>query len=251
MNKTEITVSIVIPAYNEEINFRKGRLSELLTFLKKQKFTWEILFVNDGSTDDTLSLLNIFSKDNTGVSVIDIPHGGKVAAVESGVMEAKGTYVLFTDFDQSTPISALTQVLKKFHDGADIVIARRKHIKGWPMHKILRSRIYNLLVQLIILPGIKDTQCGFKAFKTDLAQKLFKQLIVTRKNQQGRYMGAFDVELLFLAKKYGYTIESIDVDWYYIQSGKLAFSEPFKMLLNIITIRYNDFLNKYNRRIAV
>lgn len=245
MTEQKPLISIVIPAYNEEKNYKNGRLNDLFSFMKKQKFSWEVIFVNDGSTDQTLSFLKKIAHTKRRVSVLNISHGGKVISVKSGILQAKGEYVLFSDFDQSTPISEITKVLDAFKEGADVVIARRKKIYGWPLPQRIRSRIFNLLVQLIILPGIPDTQCGFKAFRTSIAKKLFHTLQVTKASQKGRYMGAFDVELLFLARKMHFSIKSIDAEWYCVRAGSLAASEPLKMLLNILTMRFYDLTGKY------
>lgn len=246
MSDKKILITIVIPAYNEERNFHSGRLNNLFSYLEKQKFTWELLFINDGSTDNTSSLLKKLSKEHPHTKVIDIKHGGKAIAVETGVMKARGEFVLFTDFDQSTPISEVTQFLKELQNGAEVVIAHRKHIYNWPTLQRLRSRIFNFLVQIIILPGLTDTQCGFKAFRTRIAQQLFNNLMITKKNQTGRYMGAFDVELLFIAKKMKHKIKSVDVNWYCVRAGSVAFSEPIKMLHNILSMRAYDFFNRYD-----
>jgi len=245
--KNSLIFSIVIPAYNETKNFKRGRLNELFDFLQKQYFSWEIIFVNDGSTDDTLPLLNKLGQKYPAVKILDIVHGGKAGAVKAGVGKAKGEFVLFTDFDQSTPIPEVIKVLRKFEKGADVVIARRKHVHGWPMPQRIRSKMFNLLVQLLILPGIADTQCGFKAFRTSIARNLFNNLLITKGAQKGRFMGAFDVELLFLARKKNYKIQSIDVNWYCVRAGSLTWLEPLKMLLNIITVRVYDTMGRYSK----
>lgn len=240
------SISIIIPAYNEEKNFTKRKIEKVFDFLNKQKFNHEIIFVNDGSTDNTLSLLNEVVKKNKNARVLSITHGGKRAAVEAGVMNAKGKFVLFTDFDQSTPISEILKILESFQKGADVVISKRKKTYDWPLPQRIRSKIFNLLVQIIILPGFKDTQCGFKAFRTKQGRKLFKKLLVTKKNHKGRYMGAFDVELLYLAKRMGYKIKDVDVVWYCVKAERVAFSEPIKMLVDILKIRIFDLLKKYS-----
>lgn len=246
MKEKKLAITIVVPSYNEAKNFRNGRLNSLFVFLKEQEFSYEIIFVNDGSTDNTLQLLQKLATTKPNVRILNIPHGGKAAAVKAGVMAARGDVVLFTDFDQSTPIFEVTKVLDSFKKGADAVIARRKHVQDWPLPQRLRSKVFNLLAQGIILPGVSDTQCGFKAFRTSLARKLFSNLRVTKSVQQGRYMGAFDVELLFLAKKYNYVIKTIDIHWYCVRAGSLAFTEPIRMLADVITIRIYDTIGRYN-----
>lgn len=233
----QIKLSVIIPAYNEAENFKRGVLEEVNKFLKKQKYLWEVVLVNDGSTDATFKLLKTFSTKNPGFRVLDIPHGGKVAAVSAGIKDAKGEIVLFTDFDQSTPISEVEKVLREFKRGVDVVVGERpsKDVNR-SFFQMIRSKAFNLAVQAVALPGIKDTQCGFKAFKNEIGKKLFNELKVTHRTQKGGYMGAFDVEILFLARKYGYKIISIPVSWKYFKSGRLSSLEPLKMLRDVFSV---------------
>lgn len=231
-------LSIVIPAYNESENFKRGAIDQVKEYLSRQKFSWEVILVNDGSTDNTLALLNNFAKKNPGFRVLDIHHGGKVKAVTAGVMDSRGKYILFTDFDQSTPSYEIDKVLKAFSQGADVVIGKRKsEDMNWTTLQKIRSKIFNLLTQLIVLPGISDTQCGFKAFKNEVGKKLFNMLKVTKYTQKDGYMGAFDVELLFLARNNRFKIIQIPVSWKYFESKRLQWSEPIKMLRDILFVR--------------
>lgn len=248
MNSTDkILLSVVIPAFNEVENYQRGALKSVVSYFKKQKYGWEILLVNDGSTDETLKCLKEFAKANKGFKVVDIEHGGKVAAVTAGVRESKGSIVLFTDFDQSTPIEEVEKVIEQIHRGADVVIGNRGDVEGWSTGQKFRSFVFNLLVQCITLPGISDTQCGFKAFKNDVGQKLFDNLKVTYHTQKGGYMGAFDVELLFLARRLGYKISQIPVEWKYYKSNRLTWTEPFKMLRDVIKVRLFDLSDGYHK----
>lgn len=239
----KIKLSLVIPTYNESENFRRGVLNEVVNFLGSQKYTWEVILVNDGSTDDTSKLLEKFVDKHRGFKVLDIPHGGKVMAVIAGIMEAKGEIVFFSDFDQSVPISEVGKILSEFRKGADVVIGRRASKIGWSFFQKLRSQIFNILVQMIILPGIKDTQCGFKAFKNSVAKDLFGSLKVTKHTAGGGYMGAFDVEILYLSRKKGYKVASVPVIWRYFKSSRLSLIEPAKMLRDVIWVRltYLDY----------
>ncbi len=231
-------LSVIIPAYNEEQNFKRGVLDKVWDFLSRQKISWEVILVDDGSTDKTLKLLQVFAENKKGFKVLDISHGGKVMAITAGVKEANGEVILFSDFDQSTPITEIKKVMEEFNQGADIVIAKRAGKKeGWSTLQALRSKTFNLMTQLLILPGISDTQCGFKAFKNSIAKDLFNKLVITKKNEEGRYMGAFDVELLYLAKKMGLKIVSIPVSWKYYKSGKFSVLEPLKMLIDLLKLR--------------
>jgi len=243
-------LSIVIPAYNEEENFKRGVLFEIEKYLKKQNFSWEVVLVNDGSTDKTLGFFNSFIKKVKNFRVLNIPHGGKFLAVSAGVFEARGDFILFTDFDQSTPISEVSKTLPLLKRDIDIVIGSRvgedaKRIND-PFFRYIRSRSFNLLVRIILFLNIKDTQCGFKIFKSDVARNLFKKLKVTSIGHlEGGYMGAFDAEILFLAKKFHFKIELIGVKWQYFKSQKLSFKEPFLMLFDILKIRLFDLFGKY------
>lgn len=232
----KVKLSVVIPAYNEAENFKRGVLDQVYTYLRKQRYNWEIVLVNDGSTDQTWKCLRRFAHRSPRIKIIDVAHSGKVGAVSAGVMASKGEIILFTDFDQSTPITQVSKVLKEFSRGAHLVIGNRKSPER-SLLGLLRSKTFSLLVQLIVLPGISDTQCGFKAFQNNIAKELFSALEVTRHTQKGGYMGAFDVELLFLARQRGYQIKPIPVCWREIKSDKLSFSEPFKMLRDVIRVR--------------
>lgn len=238
----KIKLSIVIPVYNESKNFSKGVLDSLVRFLKSQKYGFEVIFVNDGSTDNTPTLLKNFTKKNSGFRLLNIPHGGKVVAVTAGVMEAKGEIVVFSDFDQSTPIGQIKKFLLKFKAGADVVIGERIKKTGWSFFQNLRSKTFNLLTQIIVLPGIRDTQCGFKAFKNNVAKELFSNLKATMHTAKDGYKGAFDVELLYMARKRGYKIARVPVQWNYIESSRLSPLEPLKMLRDIIFLRLS-YLN--------
>lgn len=243
-------LSIVIPAYNEEENFRRGVLEKVSTYLEKRPFSWEVIFVDDGSVDSTLRLLSNFVKKHPGFYLIESDHGGKFKAVAKGVYEAKGEVVLFSDFDQSTPISEFEKFQKEFQKGSDVIIGNRvagERIND-PLYRYVRSRMFNLLVRVIILPGISDTQCGFKAFKGQVGKKLFSSLLVAKEEHVGgSFMGGFDVELLYLARKMGYKISEVPVKWAYAKSSRLSFWHPLRIFLDILKIRAFDFLGKYKK----
>ena len=247
---SKIFLSIVIPAFNEAENFKKGCLDQVVEYLGKQKYTWEVILVDDGSTDKTSILLPTFAKEKRGFRYFKISHSGKLGAVKAGMMAAKGEYVLFTDFDQSTSIKEVEKVLKEFKKGAEVVIAsryekgaerRNDSLPSW-----LRSVVFNWLVRLVLGLRIKDSQCGFKAFKTPVAQELFGSLCAHQvKKIKKPFMGAFDLELLFIAQKRGLKIVSIPVIWYRVESDKLRLGEPLQMLWALFKIRFYDLLGHY------
>lgn len=240
-------LSVVIPAYNEAANFRNRVLDEPLEYLKKQKYSWELVFVDDGSTDDTHKLLKNLCSLNNRVNLIKIPHGGKAAAVIAGVLAAKGKYILLTDFDQSTPIDQVEKFLEAHQNGADIVTGTRVKTERDTLVRKIRSWAFVTLVQIVALPGIKDSQCGFKSFTNVAAQKIFKNLkIYPLKNVVGGFMGAWEVEVFFLARKYGFRIDQLPVRWIKIPSEKLnIWKEPLQMAIDTFKIRIYDILGRY------
>jgi len=207
-------VSIIIPCYNEEANLKKGVLKEVSDFLNKQKFTWEVLICNDESTDNSLRFCQDFVKNHPGFRVLDLPHGGKPSAVWGGIQAAKYPLVLFTDMDQSTPLKEINKLLP-FFKNYDIVIGSRGSTRhGFSLVRKLMSRVFLIIRKLILLPQISDTQCGFKAFKTDVAKKLFPRLqFFQQKQASGWRVSAFDVELLFMAQIWGYKTKEVEVTW--------------------------------------
>lgn len=245
-------LSVIIPAYNEEPNFKKGTIGEVPEFLKKQDYAYEILIVDDGSSDNTASLAQDFAKKHANVRVIKNPHEGKAATVKTGVEEAKGDYVLFTDFDQATPIHEVARLLPYFTE-YDIVIGSRQlpgaKREKEPIHRHIMGLVFNILVQIIAVRGIWDTQAGFKCFKAQVAKELFGQLRVygKAKKVQGALVTAFDVELLFIAKKRGFKIKEVPIIWHHVSTSRVSpIKDSLRMLRDVIKIRLNDFRGVYN-----
>lgn len=243
-------LSVVIPAYNESQNFRAGVLESVRGFLSKQKFSWEVIFVNDGSTDETKSLLARFCRTNRGYRLLNIPHGGKAAAVSAGMLASKGEIALFTDFDQSTPLKEVLNFIKAHEEGADVVIGVRgvkEETKNDTLFRKLRSKIFVFWVQMILLPEIQDSQCGFKSFRRKFIKPIFTNLKVTKTVKiSGAYMGAFDVEALFLAKKLGAKIVQLPVSWTKILSQHLnIWKEPLQMAIDVLKVRCYDIVGRY------
>lgn len=243
-------LSIVIPAYNEANNFRDGLLKPAIDYLAKQKYPWEVIFVNDGSTDDTEKLLTAFCRANSDYQLLTIPHGGKAAAVTAGMLAARGEIVLFTDFDQSTPLAQIEKFIESHENGSDIVIGDRGVMDKMnnTFFRRFRSWVFLMLVQLVLIPGIRDSQCGFKSFKQKYIKKIFSNLKVTNTGVvTGGYMGAFDVEALFLGRKLNCKISQIVVDWNKVEGTRLnPVLEPIKMAIDVFKVRIFDILGKYD-----
>ena len=208
-------ISIIIPCYNEEKNLKNGVLDDVYNFLSKQDYKWEVLICNDASTDNSLKITKEYEKKYKNFRVLDLPHGGKPGAVWGGIKEAKYEIVLFTDMDQSTPISELNKLLPYFNQGFDVVIGSRGALReGNTFIRKLMATVFLNFRRLMLLPQIIDTQCGFKTIRTDLAKKIFPKLgYFQEKSQSGWRVSAFDVELLFMAQSWGHKIKEVKVKW--------------------------------------
>jgi len=210
------SISIIIPCYNEENNIRGGVLEQVYRFLIKQQLIWEVIICNDESTDNSLKLAQDFSSKHKGFRVLDLTHGGKPSAVWGGIKEAKYSISLFTDMDQSTPLKELTKLLPFFNKNYDVVIGSRGESReGNSLVRKIMAKGFLFGRRLFLLPNIIDTQCGFKAIKTDLAKKIFPNLefFKDKSDKKGWRVSAFDVELLFMAQKWGYKIKEVEVNW--------------------------------------
>lgn len=246
-------LSVIIPAFNEEENFKRGCLNQVGRYLRKQPFFWELILVDDGSTDKTAELLKNYSEQQPGCRYLRSLHQGKFGAIKKGIFIAKGKIVLFTDFDQSVDINHLSKALLAFEKKVDLVIGDRMLSGARKISESffneLRSTVFSKLTKLLMNWEIKDTQCGFKAFRRPIARQLFNELQVHRfKEIKEPFMGAADVELLFLARKRGFKIVSIPVSWKRIKSNRLTLKEPFLMLTAVFKIKLFSLLGYYNKR---
>lgn len=242
-------LSVIIAAYNEEDNLRRGSLTLVVEYLKSQKFAWEVIVVNDGSSDDTQSLLNQFAKNNPGVQIVDNPHMGKAASVITGALKGSGEVILFTDMDQATPMSELDKFLPKFKEKYDIVIGSRADRQGAPMFRQILARGQVIMRALILRLPFKDTQCGFKAFSHTAAQKIFT--IMHELNPPKVITGpavnpGFDVELLYLGRKLGFNIAEIPVAWRYQESRRVSFvKDTISGLTGLLLVRWRSLTHTY------
>jgi len=248
---SNIFLTVVIPAYNEEKNIRLGALDKVSRYLDHQPYMWEAIIVNDGSSDQTDALAKEFVKTNKGFRYIDNPHQGKAATVISGVLQAKGSYVLFSDLDQATPLKEVEKLLPWFDKGFDVVIGSRKDKReGAPILRRLMARGFMFLRTIILgLKGISDTQCGFKVFKKDVAENIFKRLELygKAKTVTGAMVTAgFDIEVLFLAKTLGYAIKEVPVEWHYVETRRVnPITDSWQALKDIVSIRVHAWKREY------
>lgn len=244
-------LSVVIPCYNEEKNIRLGALNKVNNYLNSQKFDWEVLIVNDGSDDNSTDLVKDFIARKPRYKLINNTHQGKARTVTAGIMKAKGKYVLFTDLDQATPLSEFNKFMPWLENGYEVVIGSRDAKReGAPFLRSLMGPGFALLRSKIIgLADIRDTQCGFKAFKSSAAKKLFKKLKLYGSCQQIRgsnVTAGFDVELIYIAKKMGYKIKEVPVEWHYIETRRVnPLIDSWNGLLDILRIKLLDLQGKY------
>lgn len=245
-------LSVIIPAFNEETNFRRGVLNQVYDYLSKQPYPYQVIIVDDGSHDQTRTLINQFIERKPAWQLIANPHYGKAHTVATGILSAQGQFSLFTDFDQATPIKEVEKLLpfvqKEYHlaIGSREIRGAKREAEPWYRH--LMGKIFNLFVKLITIKGIQDTQCGFKLFRSPVAKDIFRRLIVYQNRQETHaFTGAFDVELLYLAKKRGYRIKEVPVIWHHIHSDRVnPWRDSIKMFTDLIKIRTADWLGKYD-----
>jgi dolichyl-phosphate beta-glucosyltransferase len=249
-----IEYSIVMPAYNEADKI-SSTITQVLGFMRGFCESFEFLIVNDGSSDSTAQIVADMARENTELHLIDNPHKGKGFAVWTGIMKAQGEYIYMADADLSTPITELKKLTVWVKDqDFDIVIASREGIGadrvGEPVYRHIMGRVFNIWVQLIALPGIQDSQCGFKLFKKKAAKDIFSRLQIygsDSKQIKGAYFGAWDVEVLYLARKLGYTVKQVPVTWVHVKTTRISpIKDSFKMASDVIKVRMNDLKGKYN-----
>ena len=240
-------LSIVIPAWNESANIKRGALDQVLKYLARQKFSWEVIVVNDGSSDDTLRLLEKYP-----VKVINNPHQGKAASVASGVSQSAGRIILFSDMDQATPISEFDKFIPKFKEGFDIVIGSRSGRKGAPIYRQILAYGMVILRTILLRLPYRDTQCGFKAFTKPTAQKLFvifNKVHPVRPTTGGVTNPGFDVELLYLSRKLGFRTAEVTVNWEHQHGERVRFiKDAIAGTWELLLVRWRSLTNTYGLR---
>ncbi len=228
-------LSVVIPAHNEEKRL-PGTLEQVFAFLDRQDYSSEVLVVENGSQDRTYQVAEEFTANHPNLKVIREQQAGKGLAVRRGMLEARGQYRFMCDADLSMPIEEVNRFVPPSLNGVDIAIASREEPDsiryGEPAYRHIGGRWINTLIRLLALPGLHDTQCGFKCFREAVAKDLFRN--------QTMDGWSFDIELLYIARQRGYRIEELAIPWYYRADSRV---EPLKdavaMFLDILKIRRN------------
>lgn len=234
------SISIVIPCYNEEKRIGKT-LKKVISYMEKKNHDYEIIVVDDGSKDRTIEVVNSIKNKKTRI-IRNKKNLGKGGTVRNGMLHASKRYALFSDADLSTPIEELEKFIR-LKDRYKVLIGSRALKKSdikikQPFYRVLMGRVFNLMVQLIVVWGVKDTQCGFKMFRKDASRKIF--------SRQAFNGFGFDVEILFIAKKLGYKIKEIPVVWLNSPETKVsAVKDSARMFMDLVRIRINDLKGKY------
>ncbi len=249
----ELFLSIVIPAYNEEKRIERS-LEKIYHYLRSQPFPYEVIISDDGSTDSTREIVKRHQEDWLELELLENPHRGKAPAVISGMKHANGRYVLFTDVDLSVSIEEVGKMLVWLEDqGYDIAIASREGPgavrMNEPYMRHIMGRIFNFIVQILVLPGINDTQCGFKLFRQLPADMIFQQVRLysdTDSEITGAKVSGFDVEILFIARKLGYKIKEVPVTWVYKDNSKVhSLKDSYYNFMDVLRVKMNGIKGLY------
>ena len=252
-------LSVVIPAYNEEENIRKNVLEKVYQYLSSQNYSWEVLIVDDKSTDRTAELARQFSRRHSGFRVFREEHRGKGGTVVAGMLAAKGEVIIFTDMDQATPINQIEKLLPKVSAKGgsaaggkgdyDIAICSRTGREGAPFIRKLMAYGFMILRTLVLRLPYKDTQCGFKAFKRTAANKIFRKMKIfsEKATTKGASVSAgFDLEILYVARKLGLRVAEVPVEWSHQEGTKVnPVKDSWEGFRDLIKVRINALLGQY------
>ena len=236
-----IFLSIIIPAHNEESRL-PDTLEQVFRFLDRQSFESEVLVVENGSRDNTFEVARQFAESHANFRVMQ-SEKGKGAAVRRGMLEASGEYRFMCDADLSMPVEEIEKFIPPALEAFDVAIASReavgavRHNEPWYRH--LGGRGINYIIQFLILPGLNDTQCGFKCLRAEVAQEIF-----TRQTMNG---WSFDIEMLHLARRRHYRVCEIPIHWYYHPETKVsAMRDALRMIVDIFRIHVNAWRGLYD-----
>jgi len=237
--------SIVIPAYNESARIGNA-LKEVLRTLDEKRWNAEVLVVNDGSTDNTASIVAGFAAKDPRVRLIQNPtNRGKGYSVRNGLLHGSGNIVMFTDADLSSPMAEAERLFAAIRDGADVAIGSRwlersRQTIHQPLYRQIFGRCFNFVTRMVMRLPFADTQCGFKAFTRSAAQTIFQLQRIER--------WGFDPEILFIALKRGYRIREVPVTWGHDERSRISYlRDGIKMLEELVYVRWNSLVGVYNR----
>jgi dolichyl-phosphate beta-glucosyltransferase len=236
-----VSLSIVIPAYNEERRLG-ATLAAVSAYLREQPWDWEVRVVDDGSADGTLMVADACAAAEPRVVVQREPHRGKGGAVKAGLLAARGDFRFICDADLSMPIAEVARFLPPSAPPFDVAIGSREGLRarrvGEPAYRHLAGRLFNLGVQWLVLPGIEDSQCGFKMFTADAVRSIFPRVSVDG--------WAFDVEVLAVARARNLRVIEVPIEWHYREESRLSMlSDGWEMLKELLRIRMRSVRGTY------
>jgi len=237
------TYSIVLPAYNESERIA-ATLDKIFAHAEENRWSLEVIVVNDGSRDDTAQIVRQRSERHSNLKLLENPgNRGKGYSVRHGMLRAQGEILLFSDADLSSPIAEADKLFLAIQSGADVAIGSRwlkteLQIQRQPLHRQLFGRIFNLVLRLLLGLQFKDTQCGFKAFTQKAARCLFPLQRIER--------WGFDPELLYLAERFHFTIEEVPVQWSHREGTRIhPLRDGIRMFGDVLKIRWGAISGKY------
>jgi glycosyltransferase involved in cell wall biosynthesis len=234
-------LSIVIPAYNEEQRL-PSTLEQVQAFVAAQSYTSEVLVIENGSRDKTFEVAEAFAAAHPGFTVLRASAQGKGRAVRKGMLAAKGEYRMMLDADLSMPVDQIPRFLPPAQPSVDVVIASREAPGAVrynePGYRHIGGRVINTMIRIFALPGLQDTQCGFKCFRGAVADDLFSKQTING--------WAFDVEILFIARLRGYAIVELPIPWYFSpQSHLRPLYDAVKIFYDLMKVRINALRGVY------
>ncbi|MCL5435650.1 MAG: glycosyltransferase family 2 protein [Patescibacteria group bacterium] len=235
-------LSVIIPAYNEERRIA-ATLESVDAYLSKQKYSYEVVIIDNGSNDSTYELVKKIAEGVKHIKVDETHQKGKGGAVAHGIVKhADGEYIMFMDADNATPISEIEKFWPQLEQGFGVVIGSR-YLAGanvtqkQPLYRIVLSRMSNLLIQILAVPGIKDTQLGFKVFTRAAAKDIFHRITV--------FGWGFDMEVLTIARAHGFKIKEVPVLWREQGGSHVPLSAYVRSLIDLFKIKWNLITGKY------
>lgn len=240
MDKEPVFISVVIPVYNEENRIR-AFLSSVVEYVRKKDFSYEIVIVDDGSKDATVTMIESLLKEMLSgkYTILKLPANlGKGAAVKRGMLEATGEYVFFLDADGSTSIEEIDNFIPHFSSQLDMYIATRTIKHNAPLKRKFFGYGYIYLANFMLRLGVPDITCGFKCYKQTCAQEIFSRQTLNN--------WSFDAEDIFIARKHGYRIKTLPVHWKHTGGSKVkVLKNVFTCGLDLFRIRIYDIKGMY------
>jgi dolichyl-phosphate beta-glucosyltransferase len=244
INENRPLLTIIVPARNEEHRLPDS-LAKIAAFVAAQPYAIELIVVDNNSSDRTPDIVRAFAADHPYTRLIHEGRRGKGSAVRAGIFAGRGDYLFMCDSDLAMPIAEVNKFLPPQREGYDVAIASREgpgaRRHGEPHYRHLMGRVFNLMVQVIALPGINDTQCGFKCFRRQVGRDIF--------DCQTMNGFGFDVEILVIARRQGHHIVEVPINWYYNPGTSVnLWRDPFRMVREVLKVRLNAWRGRYDKR---